>query len=78
MLSRMLRGLSYPYAYDLAQIYYDWESRAWKTFPQSRMTPEMALTEWIDDLVRANHADTLLGIIEVAQEALHRIGHKHA
>ena len=74
MLSRMLRGLSYPYAYDLSRIYYSLEEGQWKPLPEKRPDPETALTEWLDVLVRRNDTETLAGIVELAREALHRVG----
>jgi hypothetical protein len=74
MLSRLLRGLSYPYSYDLGRIYYNWRSGQWLVTPEMRPDPETTLTEWLDVLVRNNDADTLTGIIELAREALHRMG----
>jgi hypothetical protein len=74
MLSRLLRGLSYPYAYDLSRIYYDWQAGQWLVMSEKRVDPETVLTEWLDVLVRNNDADTLAGIIELSREALHRIG----
>ncbi len=75
MLSRLLRGLSYPYSYDISQIYFSLEEGQWRMLPEKNSDPETALTEWLDVLVRNNDVETLAGIVELAREALHRLGH---
>jgi hypothetical protein len=73
MLVRLLRGLSYPYSYDIRQVYYNLEENQWHPLPEKNEDPETVLTDWLDHLVRANDADTLAGIVELAREALSRI-----
>ena len=52
MLAILLDGLSRPYAYDAARLYYDWATRCWRLLPsrapvleawtRSRHKPRMA------------------------------------
>ena len=76
MLRLLLAGLLRPYAYDPHRIYFDWTARQWRLLPDPRHNPEAAFSDWIDLLVQARDAASLVGIVELAQDALSRVkGH---
>lgn len=76
MLRLLLAGLPRPYAYDPHRIYFDWTARQWRLLPDPRLNPEAAFSDWIDLLVQTRDAASLVGIVELAQDALSRVkGH---
>ena len=74
MLGLLLAGLPRPYAYDPHRVYFDWASRQWRMIPDPRSNPESTFTDWVDRLVQTHDRASLVGIVELAQDALSRIG----
>jgi hypothetical protein len=73
MLGLLLAGLPRPYAYDLNRLYFDWSARHWRLLPDPRHNPEAAFTDWVDLLVQTRDVASLVGIVELAQDALARV-----
>jgi hypothetical protein len=73
MLGLLLAGLPRPYSYDLHRVYFDWASRHWRLLPDPRLNPEATFTDWVDRLAQTNDEASLVGIVELAQDALARI-----
>jgi hypothetical protein len=73
MLGLLLAGLPRPYAYDLKRLYFDWNLRHWRLLPDPAAHPETAFTDWIEMLVQIRDASSLIGIVELAQDALSRV-----
>ena len=73
MLGVLLSGLPRPYAYDLKRLYFDWGLRRWRLLPDPRAQPESAFTDWIELLVQIRDVGSLVGIGELAQDALARV-----
>ena len=76
MLSLLLSGLSRPYAYDARRLYYDWVGRRWRLLPEPRANPEAAFADWLESLVETRDVGTLVGIDELAHDALARVRHQ--
>jgi hypothetical protein len=72
-LGLLLAALPRPYAYDLKRIYFDWSTRRWRALPDPRLHPETAFTDWLDQLAQARDVASLVGIVELAQDALSRV-----
>jgi len=73
MLGLLLAGLPRPYAYDSKRLYFDWNLRHWRLLPDPAAHPETAFTDWIEMLVQIRDASSLIGIVELAQDALSRV-----
>jgi hypothetical protein len=73
MLGVLLAGLRRPYAYDLKRLYFDWISRGWRLLPDPRAHPESAFADWIEMLIQLRDRGSLVGIGELAQDALARV-----
>jgi hypothetical protein len=73
MLGLLLAGLPRPYAYDLNRLYFDWGTRHWRLLPDPRSNPEAAFTDWVDLLVQTNDSASLVGIVELAEDALAQV-----
>jgi hypothetical protein len=73
MLAVLLASLPRPYSYDLKKIYFDWNSRHWRLLPDPGAHPEAAFTDWLEVLVRMRDVGSLVGIVELAQDALARV-----
>jgi len=73
MLGLLLAGLPGPYAYDLKRLYFDWTTRHWHLLPDVHANPESAFTDWIEQLVQNRDVASLVGIVELAQDALSRV-----
>jgi hypothetical protein len=73
MLGLLLAGLPRPYAYDLNRLYFDWRARHWRLLPDPRLNPEAAFTDWVDLLVQTGDVPSLVGIVELAQDALAQV-----
>jgi hypothetical protein len=73
MLSMLLSGLPKPYAYDLKRLYFDWNSRRWRVLPDPGAHPEAAFTDWLEMLVQRGDVGSLVGIGELARDALARV-----
>lgn len=73
MLARLLADLPKPYAYDLKRLYYDWTTRRWRALPDPRAHPEAAFTDWLETLVQAGDVGSLIGVGELARDALARV-----
>lgn len=73
MLGVLLTGLPRPFAYDLKKLYFDWAARHWRLLPDPSSNPETTFTEWLELLVRTGDAASLVGIVELAQDALGRV-----
>ena len=73
MLGLLLGGLPRPFAYDPHRMYFDWAVRRWRLIPDPRMNPETTFTDWVDRLVQTQDSASLVGIVELAQDALARI-----
>ena len=73
MLTVLLAGLSKPYAYDLRKLYFDWATHAWRLLPDPRAHPETAFTDWLELLVQTGDVATLIGVVELGQDALSRV-----
>lgn len=73
MLAVLLGRLPRPYAYDLKRLYYDWTSRRWRSLPDPSLHPETAFTDWLEQLVQSHDVASLVGIVELAQDALSRV-----
>lgn len=72
-LGLLLAALPRPYAYDLKRLYFDWSARRWRALPDPRLHPEAAFTDWLDHLVQSRDVASLVGIVELAQDALSRV-----
>jgi len=77
MLPLLLDNLQKPYAYDLRRAYYDWASRQWRLLPDPR-SPEDLFADWVDALTASGDADSLAGVLELAQDALARLRSERA
>jgi hypothetical protein len=73
MLAILLNGLSKPYAYDVARLFYDWPARSWRLLPAPHVHPEAMFTDWLDNLVENGDVGSLSGILELGQDALSRV-----
>ena len=73
MLAVLLGRLPRPYAYDLKRLYYDWCGRRWRSLPDPSLHPETVFTDWLDQLVQSRDIASLVGIVELAQDALARV-----
>ena len=73
MLAVLLSLLSKPYAYDAAQLYFDWPSRRWRLLPDPHAQPEAIFTDWLESLVTEGEVSSLTGILELGQDALSRV-----
>jgi len=73
MLAILLNGLSKPYAYDAARLYYDWSARHWRMLPDPHAHPEAVFTDWLERLVADGEVSSLTGILELGQDALSRV-----
>jgi hypothetical protein len=73
MLGVLLASLPRPYAYDFQRLYYDWRGRRWRLLPDPRTHPETVFADWIDLLVQTRDVASLVGIVELAQDALARV-----
>jgi hypothetical protein len=73
MLRVLLAGLPPPYAYDLKRLYFEWMSRSWRLLPDPSAHPEAAFTDWVEMLVQTRDIASLVGIVELAQDALSRV-----
>jgi hypothetical protein len=73
LLTVLLAGLPKPYAYDLRRLYYDWSARRWRTLPDPNSHPETVFTDWIETLVHKRDVGSLVGIGELARDALARV-----
>jgi hypothetical protein len=73
MLRVLLASLPPPYAYDLHRLYFDWFRRQWRLLPDPRLHPEATFTDWVDLLVQTQDVASLVGIVELAQDALSRV-----
>jgi hypothetical protein len=73
MLAILLDGLSKPYAYDAARLYYDWSARRWRLLPDPQAHPEALFTDWLENLVSRGEVSSLAGILELGQDALTRL-----
>ncbi len=73
MLRVLLAGLPPPYAYDLKRLYFEWSSRRWRLLPDPRAHPEAAFTDWVQMLMQTGDLGSLVGIVELAQDALSRM-----
>ncbi len=73
MLGLLLAGLPRPYAYDLKRLYFDWISRGWRLLPDPQAHPEAAFADWIEMLIQLRDRGSLVGIAELAQDALARV-----
>ena len=73
VLALLLGGLPRPYAYELKRVYFDWSSRHWRLLPDPGAHPEAAFTDWLEVLVQAHDTASLVGIAELAQDALARV-----
>jgi len=73
MLRLLLAGLPRPYAYDPNRIFFDWRTRRWRMLPDPRSNPEATFTDWVETLRQNRDAASLVGIIELAQDALSRV-----
>ena len=73
MLSVLLAGLSKPYAYDLRKLYFDWTTHTWRLLPDPRAHPETAFTDWLELLVQTGDVASLIGVVELGQDALSRV-----
>jgi hypothetical protein len=73
MLGLLLTGLPRPYSYDLRRLYFDWSGRRWRLLPDPQLHPEAAFTDWLDLLVRTRDVGSLVGIVELAQDAAARV-----
>jgi hypothetical protein len=73
MLGLLLGGLPRPYSYDLKRLYFDWGTRHWRLLPDPQLHPEAAFTDWLDLLVRTRDVGSLVGIVELAQDAVSRV-----
>jgi hypothetical protein len=73
MLRVLLTGLPPPYAYDLKRLYFEWSSRRWRLLPDPGANPEAAFTDWLELLVQTRDVGSLVGIVELAQDALSRV-----
>ena len=74
LLTVLLCGLPKPYAYDLKRLYYDWSLRRWRTLPDPHSHPEAVFTDWLEMLVHKRDVGSLVGIGELARDALARVG----
>lgn len=73
MLALLLSDLPKPYAYDLHRLYFDWNLRRWRLLPDPRAYPEAAFTDWLERLVQHGDIGSLVGIGELARDALTRV-----
>lgn len=73
MLALLLAGLPRPYSYDRKRIYFDWNARHWRLLPDPGAHPEAAFTDWLEVLVQIRDVGSLVGIVELAQDALSRV-----
>ena len=73
LLGLLLTSLPRPYAYDLKRLYFDWTARRWRLLPDPRSNPESTFTDWLDLLVQTCDVASLVGIVELAQDALSRV-----
>lgn len=73
MLRLLLAGLPRPYAYDGHRLYFDWAARHWRLLPDPRSNPEGNFADWVDSLVQHRDLASLVGIVELAQDALSRV-----
>ena len=73
MLAVLLSLLSKPYAYDAAQLYFDWPARRWRLLPDPHAQPEAIFTDWLESLVMEGEVSSLTGILELGQDALFRV-----
>ena len=73
VLRLLLASLPPPYAYDSKRLYFDWNERQWRLLPDPRRNPEATFTDWVDSLVQTKDVASLVGIVELAQDALARI-----
>lgn len=73
MLGLLLTRLPPPYSYDLRRLYFDWTARSWRLLPDPALHPEAAFSDWIDQLVQSRDVGSLIGIVELAQDALSRV-----
>jgi hypothetical protein len=72
-LTALLADLPRPYAYDLRRLYFDWASRRWRLLPDPAAHPEAAFTDWVEMLVYTGDVASLIGIEELARDALGRV-----
>jgi hypothetical protein len=75
MLTFLLTDLAKPYAYDAKRLYFDWTVRTWRLLPDPRAHPEAAFADWLEVLVQTGDVGSLIGIGELAQDALSRVRH---
>ena len=73
LLGFLLASLPRPYAYDLKRLYFDWTARHWRLLPDPRSNPESNFTDWLELLVQTHDVASLVGIVELAQDALSRV-----
>jgi hypothetical protein len=73
MLRLLLASLPRPYAYDLKRLYFDWSARRWRLLPDPGLNPEATFTDWLDLLVQSRDVASLIGIAELAQDAVSRV-----
>jgi hypothetical protein len=73
MLAILLDGLTRPYAYDAARLWYDWAARRWRLLPDPHGHPEAIFTDWLETLVQNGDVNSLTGILELGQDALSRV-----
>jgi hypothetical protein len=78
MLATLLGGLSKPYAYRSTRLYYDWVARTWRLLPDPSENHEAVFADWIDSLVETGDKGSLAGILELANDALSRVGSQNA
>jgi hypothetical protein len=57
----------------LKRLYFDWISRGWRLLPDPRAHPESAFADWIEMLIQLRDRGSLVGIGELAQDALARV-----
>jgi hypothetical protein len=73
MLAILLSGLTKPYAYDTARLYYDWTARRWRLLPDPHFHPEAVFSDWLENLVERGDVNSLSGILELGNDGLSRV-----
>jgi len=76
MLTLLLADLPKPYAYDMRRLFFDWTSRCWRLLPDPQAYPETTFADWLELLVKRGDVGSLVGIGELARDALVRLKHQ--
>jgi hypothetical protein len=72
LLKHLLKDLKKPYAYRFGDIYYDWQSSSWKSFPEEKSVRAL-LDDLIEEAIEEGDKEVLIELQETIESAIAEI-----